>query len=366
MEVMAAVARGASKALELQKVSIASLRPDEVLVRIVGVGLCHSDVAARDQQLPFPFPAVLGHEGAGFVEAVGQGVTKVQPGDRVVLTFRSCGSCPACVRGAPAHCAQFGPLNLGGHRVDGSTCLHHGDEPLASNFFGQSSFAEKAVAYERNVIKIGDDVPLELMGPLGCGVQTGAGAILNSLDCRSGSSLLILGAGSVGLSAMLAAVVRGCSTIIVVEPSAERRALALELGATHALAPGNMPETVRGIIASGVDYAFDTTGRSDVVEAALACLTIGGTLGLVAVPADPAATISYSLTAAPAFNLKGVIEGDSDPDLFIPHLVDLYRSGKFPFDRLIRTYPLHEINQAITDQLEGRTIKPVLLVGPAA
>lgn len=364
-EAIAAVARIPAGEFSLETVQIGAPRPGEVLVRIAGVGLCHTDLVFGARLQIMKPPAVLGHEGSGIVEQVGEGVTKVAPGDHVVLTFNSCGACPRCIVGEPAYCFSFPKLNYAGARTDGTSAITIGDETASSNFFGQSSFASFAIAHERNVIPIDRDVPIELMGPLGCGVQTGAGAIMNALACEEGSSLLVLGGGAVGLSAVLGAVVRGCTTIIVVEPQPARRAMALDLGATHVIDPTatDIAAAVRAIVPTGVDHAFDNSGRKEVIGAAIGCLAPHAKFGLVGVPPqiDDVLTIPINLIVSAGYSFIGIIEGDSDPDRFIPELVALYRAGRFPFDKLITTYRLDEINRAVSDQHAGLCIKPVMI-----
>lgn len=365
MKVTAAVAKAPQSDFSIETVELEAPRDDEILVRIVGVGLCHTDLVAREGGWGFSFPAVLGHEGSGVVEQVGSAVTKVKPGDRVALTFRSCGECVRCKRGEPAYCHFMPMLNYTGVRADGSKAIHQDGVDVTSNFFGQSSFAAYALAYERNVVKVPDGVPLELMGPLGCGIQTGAGGVMRSLACEAGSSIIITGGGAVGLSAVMAARIQGCSPIILLEPHRARRELALEFGATHVLDPAqtpNLEEAVRTITPIGVDYAFDTSGRPEVLQALMDCLGPHGTLGVVGIP-PPDAPVPGIMVKAMTFGhtVKGIIEGDSDPDVFIPELIEHYRAGRLPFDRLVTTYPLSEINQAIADQHEGKCIKVVLL-----
>lgn len=367
MDSIAAIARAAHHPFTVEPIVIDPPRPGEVLVRIAGVGLCHTDLVARDQFIPIPLPAVLGHEGAGIVEAVGEGVTKVAPGDRVVIGFASCGHCARCGEHLPSYCREFPARNYAGTRMDGSSGLHQGDASLSGNFFGQSSFAAHALAQERNVVKIeAEDVPLELLGPLGCGFQTGAGGVMRSLACPAGSTIAIFGAGPVGLAAVMGAVIQGCATIIVVEPVASRRDLALSLGATHAIDPAAeavLPEAIRAIVADGVEFAFETSGREAVVEAALASLGSHGLLGLVGVPPKPESSLTINLAVLITYGhrIHGIIEGDSDLDGFIPELVDLYRAGRFPFDRLIQTFPLVQINDAVEAQARGDCVKAVLI-----
>lgn len=370
MSITAAIARKPETDFEIAEVELDEPRADEILVRVHGVGLCHTDLAMRDQHIPIALPAVLGHEGAGTVEKVGSGITRFKAGDRVVLTFRSCGVCVTCARGQPAYCQEFGTLNLSGTRLDGSHTTHdHDHQPLNANIFAQSSFAQYSIAYENNLVKIPDDVPVELMGPLACGFQTGAGAVMRSMACRAESSIVITGGGSVGLSALLAAVVRGCRTIVVSEPMAERRQLALELGATHVVDPinENLTETLRAIEPQGMDYALDTTARIEVILAVVNAMASLGTIGLVGVPRslDTAVTLNLGQLMGLGLTVRGICTGDSVPDEFIPELIELYRQGRMPFDRLITTYRLEDINQAVQDQHDGKVVKAVLLTGAA-
>jgi aryl-alcohol dehydrogenase len=365
MEVTAAVAEEVGGPFRLDQVTLGPPGAGEVLVEIVGVGLCHTDLAAKAGHLPFPLPGVLGHEGSGVVVEVGSDVTKVGRGDRVVLSFNSCGTCPHCAEAEPAYCLEFMSRNLAGVRPDGTSPLRRGGQVLGGEFFGQSSLATHAIAHERNVVKVDSSTDLRLLGPLGCGIQTGAGAVLNSLDCKAGSTLLITGGGSVGLAAVLAAVAREVGRIIVVEPHEERRKLALALGATHALDPaaGPVSDQVRAIVAGGADYAIDTTGVGDVVAQVFGCIAHRGAIGLLAVPADPEAAVSLSLiqAAVTGLTVTGIIEGDSNPDEFIPHLLELHREGRFPFEKLITTWPFSKINEAVEAQARGEAVKIVLV-----
>ncbi|MDO7836481.1 NAD(P)-dependent alcohol dehydrogenase [Sphingobium sp. HBC34] len=361
----AAVARIPAGPLAIEAVEIEEPGAGEVLVRIAGVGLCHTDLVFGEHLGIMKAPAILGHEGSGIVERVGPGVTKVSPGDHVVATFNSCGACVRCADGHPAYCFSFAPLNYGGRRADGTSAVSIQGETASAHFFGQSSFASYALANERNVVAIDQSVPLELMGPLGCGIQTGAASVMNALACRARSSLLVLGGGAVGLSAVMGAVIQGCETIIVAEPKQARRDMALELGATHVVDPLNetLPEVVRSIVPHGVDYAFDTTGLKQVIEGALSCLSSHAKFGLVGVPpkADDAVSLPINHLVGAGISVVGIIEGDAQPDDFIPRMVALYKEGRFPFDRLITRYRLSDINQAIADQLSGKCIKPVMI-----
>ncbi len=368
MQIRAAVATAPGAPFEIRELEIDAPRDDEVLVRIVGVGVCHTDLVFKDSGAIAP-PAVFGHEGSGVVEAVGSAVTKVKPGDRVAITFRSCGTCARCDRGDAAYCQTMPLLNYAGMRPDGTKALRCESVPVASNFFGQSSFATHALTYERNLVIVPADLPLEIMGPLGCGVQTGAGGVMRALACEAGSSILITGGGPVGLSAVMGARLRGCATIILVEPHKARRDLAVEFGATHVVDPGAEPDlaaAVRRIAPMGVDYAFDTTGIPAVQSAVMGTLASKAVFGIVGVtppgtpmPGDVNTVMTFGHT------IKGIIEGDSDPDTFLPELMDLHRRGDLPFDRMVRTYPFDQINEAIAAQHAGECVKVVLLVGQA-
>src|SRR6201998_2655816 len=230
MQISAAVVQEVGAPFTLTEVQLQEPAPDEVVVKIAGAGICHTDVAVQHGHLPFPLPGVLGHEGSGTVVEVGADVTTVAPGDQVAISFNSCAECPQGIKGQPAYCHGFLEYNFGGVRPDGSSGLASAGTKLGANFFGQSSLATHALAHQRNVVKLPADVPVELVGPLGCGIQTGAGAVFNALDVRPGSTVVIAGAGAVGLSAVMAAVVRQAASIIAVDLHETRRVLATEFG----------------------------------------------------------------------------------------------------------------------------------------
>ena len=366
MKVTALVARDSDSPFSVEELELDEPRADEILVKIAGVGLCHTDLVIKSAGPDFyPLPAVLGHEGSGVVEQVGADVKKVAPGDRVAITFRSCGECDRCGAGDAAYCRTFPQLNFTGMRANETKVYADADGEVAGNFFGQSSFGTYALTYERNLIKVPDDVPLELVGPLGCGVQTGFGGVVRSLEAKAGSSILILGGGAVGLSAVMGAKLRGCSTIILLEPYEARRELALEFGATHVIDPAQAPDlaaAVRAITPVGVDYALDTTGIPDLLKATIGALGSKAVFGIIGV-APPGTPVPGEIGDLVTFGytIKGIIEGDSDPDVFIPEMIEHYKAGRLPFDRMIKTYPLEQINQAVADQAAGKCIKVVLL-----
>jgi aryl-alcohol dehydrogenase len=368
ISIKAAVVRDKGGPFRIEDAVLSAPRGDEVLVRIVAAGMCHTDMVVRDQVYPVPQPIVLGHEGSGVVEAVGERVTKVTPGDHVVLTFLSCGECRSCQNGIPAACENFNALNFSGARHDGSHALcgaHH--VPLNDRFFGQSSFGTHAIAHQRNVVKVRKDAPLELLGPLGCGIQTGAGTVLNALKVGAGSSFAAFGGGAVGLSAVMAARVAGATTIFSIDVIQARLDLALELGATHVVnsRERNPVDAIRDVTGSGVEFALDSTGLPDVIRQAVAALRPRGTCAIVGA-AKPGTELVADMNDVMqnGKSIRGVVEGDSVPDFFIPHLVDLYMQGRFPFDRLVRYYPFDAINQAAEDSEKGGTIKPIIRIAP--
>lgn len=363
MKIRAAVARTPSAPLSLETLELEEPRDHEILVRVVATGVCHTDMVVRDGMLPTPLPVVLGHEGAGVVERVGAAVTKVAPGDHVVMTFNSCGTCPSCLDHAVSYCHEFFPRNFFATRADGSSALSREGERIHGNFFGQSSFATHALCTERNVVKVPADLPLELLGPLACGVQTGAGAVLNALKVGAGRSFVVFGAGSVGLSAVMAARVAGARMIVAVDPNPERLAFAREVGATHVINPKETPaaEEILRLTGHGIDFALDTTGLAPVIRGAVESLAPRGTCGILGA-SGPGSEISLDEVhfMSGGRRLMGIVEGESTPETFIPMLIELYRQGRFPFDRMVKFYPLERINEAIADSEEGRTIKPIV------
>ncbi|MEM6831995.1 MAG: NAD(P)-dependent alcohol dehydrogenase [Pseudomonadota bacterium] len=367
LEMTAAVVREKGGEFQLESVSLEDPRDNEVLVKIAGVGMCHTDLVVRDQYFPTPLPAVLGHEGSGEVVKVGASVTKVKPGDKVVLSFASCGACSNCQSGNYGYCPDLYGRNFAGTRPDGSSpcCDSHG-KTISAYFFAQSSFGEYALATERNVVKIPDDVPIELMGPLGCGIQTGAGAVINALKPGAGESIAVFGAGSVGLAAVMAAKVAGCATIITVDLNPSRLELALSLGATHVVnaSEDNPVEAIQGYTGGeGVQYSLECTGIPAVVRQAVDCLRLTGVCGTMGV-APLGTEFSLDMNAILfGRTVRGIIEGDSVPDIFIPQLIELWRQGRFPFDKLIKQFPLSKIEEAAQASENGDVLKAVLIPG---
>jgi len=358
----AAVLRKLAKPFKIETLTLDSPRPDEVLVRIVATGVCHTDIAVQ-HRIGTPLPSILGHEGAGVVERVGAGVRKVRVGDHVVLSFMSCGRCRQCQRGEPAYCEKQGELNFTAAREDGSVSAHGRNGDVRNHFFGQSSFATYALANERNVVKVPKSARLELLGPLGCGVQTGAGAVINSLKVKAGESFACFGTGSVGLSAIMAARIVGATTIIGVDVVDARLRMARKLGATHVI-NARKREPVAAIkkinSGRGVDYSFDTTGNANVFTHAIEALGMRGIVGYVTGGPKPERKFDARSFMAQGKRIMGILEGDAVPDVFIPYLLELHAQGRFPFDKMVKFYPLREINRAFRDSDRGRTIKPII------
>jgi aryl-alcohol dehydrogenase len=363
MKIKAAVIHEVSGSFSIEQLDLSDPNDDEVLVRIVGTGICHTDLAARDMHLPIPPPpSVFGHEGAGVVEKVGAQVTKVKPGDHVVLGWDYCGTCTSCRAGKDLYCLNFFLHNFHGARPDDTTTLRKGDQVIHGSFFYQSSFADFSLANERNVVKVREDVPLEILGPLGCGVMTGAGAVMNSLQPRPGASIAVFGVGPVGMSAVLGAVVCGCTTIIAVDINPNRLEVAEELGATHTVNASEVDpvQAVLDITGGGAEFSLECVGNPKVLRQAVDVLPRLGVCGLLGV-VPPGTEVSLDMDLIMNGRaVKGILGGDGIPDLFIPRLIELYSQGRLPFDRLITFYPFDEINQAVEDMEEGRVIKPVL------
>lgn len=347
----------------LESVELDDIRDDEMLVRVEACGVCHTDVEAQGKLTPLP--AVMGHEGAGIVEAVGRCVRRVRPGDRVVVSYPSCGTCENCAAGSPFICDQIIPLCFDGHRADGSQPISLRGNSISSAFFQQSSFATHAITPERNVVRVSDGTETPILASLPCGIQTGAGAVMNTFRATAGSSLAVFGVGSVGLSAIMMARVMGVSPLIAVDVHPARLALAGDLGATVTInaTDGEVSRRIRELAPRGVSFSLETSGNEQSLNDAIASLMMGGTCGIVTAPhwgeKYPFSPTELMVRIA---SLRGIAQGSSVPTNFIPKLLDLQRQGRFPVDRLIKTYKFEDINQAFRDLRDGLAIKPVLVM----
>lgn len=342
--VQAAVCRGGEWSLE--ETQLEAPGPREALVRLAASGVCRTDVELCESGVAEG--AILGHEGAGVVEELGSEADGVLVGDHVVLSYQSCGDCAACKSDRPFACVRFGELNFGFTRIDGTSA--YAAAGIKGHFFGQSSFATHTVTPVSSLIRVDRSLLLAMLAPLGCGFQTGAGTVWNSLDVRAGQGILIMGAGSVGLAAVMAARIAAADPIIAVDRDSGRLALARELGATHTVhtPEGDPVRRVARIAGNGLDRAVETTGDPRLEEEGLGLLTPGGSMALLA-GGDGDGHSSF-----------GVIQGDAVPHRFIPRLIDLWRQGRFPVHRLIEVYDFADINQAVADMERGETVKPVL------
>lgn len=361
MEIAAHVVEETNGSFVSRRLELGPPRDNEVLVRIVATGMCHTDLAIAAQYSPFPLPAVLGHEGAGVVEAVGPSVSHVEPGDHVVLTFASCGRCMNCAAHHEAYCLSFRERNFAGRRDDGSTPFE--SDTVSGFFFGQSSFAEYALADASSVVKVRKDAPLEMLGPLGCGIQTGAGAMLNVLKPLPDAIVVVTGVGAVGVAAIMGARILGCRTVIAVDRVAGRLELAGRCGATRTVDTSR--EDLGAVLDTlgGVDVAFDTSGSPDLARLLVPRLRFNGSFAHVGGgPRD--ATLEIPLPfLVPGRKIMGITEGDAHPPEFIPKLVDLLMDGKLPLQEVVRFYSPADINQAVADSKSGATIKPIIRYG---
>ena len=363
MQITAAVAREKFGAFSIEPLELTDPRPDELLVKIIASGMCQTDQHARDGYFNTPLPAVFGHEGAGIVAAIGSKVTEFAPGDHVVMSFPWCGTCPNCRRRMESHCQKNFELKMGGTRPDGSTLMSQNGAPVYSAFFQQSSFATYAIANERFAVKVRKDAPLELLGPFACSGQTGAGAVLNSMQPKPGDALAVFGVGAVGLSGLLAAKIAGCDPIIAVDLRPARLALARQLGATHVIDHGGRDDVVaeiRKISGSGLRFSLETSAQPSVLREAVEALMPAGTCVLLG-SARRGTEVALDMPFLQHGRVvRGIIQGESHPKEFIPRLVDFLMAGRMPVDRMVTFYPLAEINRAAQDSSNGTTIKPVL------
>jgi aryl-alcohol dehydrogenase len=347
--VTAAVVAEKGGAFRLQALELAEPGPDELIVRVAASGICQTDVHARDDYFGIALPAVFGHEGAGVVAQAGSSVKQFKPGDRVVMTSPSCGACAACGKGLPGYCASSRRIKFGGTLRDGRKPFSGG---VSGGFFQQSSFATHCLATEGNTVKVPDDLPLDVAAAFACGVNTGAGAVLNVLKPPPGSSIAIFGAGTVGLAAVMAARIAGCATIAVFDLHRNRLELARELGATRANEP-----------AKDVQYSLEAAGDPRALRQAVECLAPMGVCCLVGSARKGTEVALEMPFLQQGRTVRGCIQGDAPPHDFFPSLFAHHRTGRLPVEKLIRRYAFEDVNQAVADSVSGKTIKAVLRIG---
>jgi len=357
----AAVVRTPGGEFTLETVELDDLRPGEVLVRIEAAGVCHTDM---NMQGVLSMPAVVGHEGAGVIEEVGPAVRGFKPGDRVMISWPSCGDCVPCVSGQPYLCDNQFPLLFSGRRPDGSPTMKLQGEWISGAFFQQSCFATYSIAPVSSLVKVEDDISPELLAALPCGVMTGAGSVLNALKVSVQDDLVVFGAGGVGLSAVMAGKLVGAYPLIAVDMNADRLALALELGATHAfnVADGDVVARIKEIAPRGVRFALDTTGVDSVWRSATQCLAMDGTFAPVAVPMADALNVNPIELLSKGARIQFILAGLSTPQVLLPRLIEWYKQGRFPVDRLVKRFDFADINKAFAESVAGRAIKPVLVM----
>ncbi|WP_073076380.1 NAD(P)-dependent alcohol dehydrogenase [Sporobacter termitidis] len=361
MKIKAAVVFEKGQPFEIRELELDAPKAGEVLVKVAACGVCHTDEVARQQIIPVPLPAVFGHEGCGVVEDVGPGVTEFKKGDRVGFSYGYCGVCEACRTGHTYGCEENRRLNFFGLQFDGTKRLRTEDKEVSS-FFGQAAFATHAVVHVHNLIRVPDGVELELVGPLGCGIQTGAGAVLNYLKPDPASAVIITGCGPVGLSAVMAAKIAGCTTIIACDVVDSRLEMARELGATHTINSKNVDSVVnevKKLTRIGTNYAIDCTGIGACVRQSLNCVRSLGTCVVLGATQELTIHVENELMGA-GKKLVGIVEGCSVPQIFIPQLLEYYKKGMFPFDRLITYYDFEDISRAFEDTHKGKVIKAIL------
>jgi len=363
VRITAAVFEELDAPFRVEEVELDEPRPDEALVRIAATGVCHTDTLTQHGDLPFPPPGVLGHEGAGVVAATGARVTSVRVGDRVVIGWPWCGDCRNCLEGQPRYCLDIGRLVAAGKRLDDSTALKRLDgSVLHSHYFGQSSFATHAITAASGLVRVADDAPVELLGPLACGVGTGAGAILNALRPPTGSSVVVFGVGSVGLAAVMAARCTGATTIVAIDRHEHRLTLAKELGATETVnaTKADPVKSVQEICGGPADFSLECTGSIDVVRQAADSVGLRGTCALIGgAPARAEFTLDHTSTLW-GKRVVGILGGEGRSTTLIRALIDLNRQGRFPYERLITRFPLEWINEALEASSTGEVVKPVL------
>jgi aryl-alcohol dehydrogenase len=364
--IQAAIAR-AGEPFVIEECELDSPKPNEVRISVEACGICHTDLAAKDHGYGTPLPAVLGHEGVGRIEEIGEGVSGFELGDRVVISFGACGRCSSCSDHMPAYCHHALDFNLFGRRLDGSSPISPISKahPLTGHFFGQSSFATHAVASATNLVRVDAELSASTIAPLACGVQTGVGAVIDVLQASPADSLAIFGCGTVGLAAVMAANIVGCKRILAFDLIDARLELARELGATTTInsARDDVSASLREL--GGLTLAFDNTGRPEVIEAGFAALRARGRMVLAGVsPRGASLRIDPNRVMGGGRSLRGTIEGDADPRRAIPRMLEWVRSGRLPVERLVTRYPFDRINDAVDDMRAGRTIKPVLHMNP--
>ena len=366
MKMQAAVVTEAGKDYEIKDLIIKEPTKNEVLVKVVAAGICNTDHSSRMNPLN-SFPRVLGHEGSGIVEAIGDSVNDLEVGDHVVLSYAYCAECPSCRSGHPADCEKMLVMNFTGKSSTGDIVIHDEDGNDVYSYFNQSSFATYSLVDRTNVVKVSKKHDLRKMGPLTCGLTTGSGAVFNLLKPEPGSTMAVFGAGAVGYASIMSAKIFGCSKIIAVDINEKRLEMAKELGATHVINSSENPETVVEQIkeltgGKGVNYTIDTTGVPLVIKQALVSLANSGSFVALAISKQATEINTYTDLLMGNKKMYGILMGDTIPQDHITNLIDFYERGLFPYDKLIDFYDFEDIVQAEEDAVTGKSFKSVLVI----
>ncbi|MDZ4365173.1 zinc-dependent alcohol dehydrogenase family protein [Brevundimonas sp.] len=353
-----------SRPLSIESVDLDPPGPGEVLVAIKAAGLCHSDLSVINGDRPRPLPMALGHEAAGVVEALGEGVTDLKPGDRVVMVFMpSCGHCSPCAEGRPALCEPGAAANGRGELLAGGRRVHAGPEPI-HHHLGCSAFAEHAVVSRRSLVRVDDDLPFDQAALFGCAVLTGVGAVVNTAGVRAGQSVVVIGLGGVGLASVLGALACGATPVVAVDLDEDKLALARTLGpvATVNAGDGDAVEQVRALTGGGADVAIEMAGSVRALDAAWRMTRRGGLTVTAGLP-PPDATLAVNVVSlvGEERTLKGSYIGTCVPSRDIPRYIALFRQGRLPVDRLMSgSVPLDQINTAFDRLAEGRVVRQIV------
>lgn len=361
VKVTVAVADAPGAPLRLEEATLDPPRPGELLVRLVATGVCHTDAIALAGRMQFPLPGVLGHEGVGVVEDVGDGVNGFITGDPVLLGWPWCGKCRNCLAGQPRYCLDLPALLFGGSR----TLRRNDGSRLHGGFFGQSSFATHALVDARAAVKVNTSLPLEAVGTLGCGFSAGAGAVLHATRPEPGSSVVIYGAGAVGLAAVMAARLTPATTIVAVDRNPHRLALARKLGATETVdvtGLRNVARTVREACGGPADIAIECTGQPRVIKQAIETIGMLGVCCLVGTSDATAEFSAHQQSTLWGRRIRGCMGGEGQSHTFVPALLRLAEQGRFPFTDLIEYLPFADPQAAMTASDSGDVVKPVLLI----
>ena len=350
-----------SRPLEVRTLHLDPPGPGELLVHVEAAGVCHSDLSVVNGDRPRPVPMALGHEAAGVVEEVGAGVGDVAVGDRVVLVFvPSCGSCPECSSGSPALCRRGAASNTAGELLRGGRRWGDG----VHHHLGVSAFAERVVVDRGSAVVVPPEVPGEVAALFGCALLTGVGAVENTVTVRPGDTAVVLGLGGVGLAAVMGAAQAGATTLVAVDPVPEKRALALELGATHAVAPGpDAVAEVRDLTGGGARYAVECVGHEAVMADAFAMTARGGTTVAVGLPHPSRQLVLPALQLiAEARTLVGSYMGSASPQRDVPRLVALWQQGRLPVERLRSgTTDLEGLPAAMDALADGTAVRQLVI-----